>query len=49
MATAAELADFMDAVNYDYVDNYNPSNNDPLLNEVQMLFWRMGWKYDYCF
>ena len=37
MATAAELADFMDAVNYDYVDNYNPSNNDPLLNEVQML------------
>ena len=37
MATAAELADFMDAVNYDYVDNYNPSNNDPLLNEVHML------------
>lgn len=36
-ATAVELAKFMEAVNYGYVDNYKPKENDPLMAEVQML------------
>ncbi|MBF1500546.1 MAG: hypothetical protein HXN82_06795 [Prevotella pallens] len=36
-ATAIELAKFMEAVNYGYIDNYNPKENDPLMAEVQML------------